>query len=490
MEILARESEIQLLNDFLKSKKPELMAVYGRRRVGKTFLIKNFFLQKEEVIFFHVTGVEKGNYVTQRNNFSRRLSEVFHNGIPLATPNNWDKIFLLLKQTIDNQPKNKKVVLFFDEFPWMVTPRSKLLETLEYFWNEYWSNDKRIKLVICGSIASWIVKNVINNTGGLFQRVTYRLKIEPFKLDQAKQFLDGKGIKLTQQQAVSLYMAVGGIPLYLEQAQRGLTADQIIDQVCFNKNGLLFDELKELFKSLFKKENVYLKIVKQIAKYRQGISKFDLAKQLKLPRGGRLTERLTELEDAGFIISFIPFQNIERGEFYKISDEYTLFYFHWIEPNLKAIKSFDKPVGLWLDQTKEGSYYVWKGYAFEALCYKHLSIIMDKLKLRKSSSAYSWRISSSVRNKIQQGTQIDLLFDRPDDAISLCEIKYSSNQFVIDKSYAKNLESKRDIFIEQTKTKKQIFLVMISANGIKKNKHSEALIDQVVTLDDLFKTVD
>lgn len=484
MQIIARHNEVRLLKKFLHSNKPEFMAVYGRRRVGKTFLIKNFFL-KENKLFFHVTGVENSDYLTQRTNFCRRLSEVFYDGIPLHVPKNWYSVFELLKNTTDKLPNNKKIILFFDEFPWMITARAKLLETLEYYWNEYWGNDARIKLIICGSTASWIIRNIINNTGGLFQRVTYRLKIEPFKLGQARLFLKEKGIRLTKQQVTLLYMVVGGIPLYLEQAKKGLTADQIIDQLCFNKNGILFDELKELFKSLFKNEHIYLKIVKEIAKHRHGISKDDLARYLKLSRGGRLSHRLTELEDTGFIVSFIPYQNKERGEFFKIIDEYTMFYFNWIAPNLRAIRNFDQPMGIWLDKTKQGIYYAWKGAVFESICYKHVPEIMQKLQLRTSSIPYSWRTSAKSAGK-KYGAQIDLLFERPDDAITLCEIKYTEKPFVIDKVYAHSLENKRTIFIEQTKIKQQVFMALISANGLKASKYSKQLIDQVVTLEDLY----
>ena len=484
MSVIARHSEISVLGKLLNSDKPEFMAVYGRRRVGKTFLIRNFFLG-QDCLFFHVTGVDSGSYLTQRSNFCRRLSEVFHHGLSLSVPKDWYGVFELLKNTIDQLPKNKKIVLFFDEFPWMITPRAKLLEVLEYYWNEYWGNDSRVKIIICGSSASWIIRNIINNTGGLFQRVTFRLKVEPFKLAQARLFLNKKGIKLTNQQVTLLYMVVGGIPLYLEQAEKGLSADQIIDQLCFNKNGILFDELKELFRSLFKNERIYLKIVKEIAKHRHGISKDDLAKRLKLPRGGRLTSRLIELEEAGFTISFIPYQHKERGEFFKIVDEYTMFYFNWIEPNRRATRNFDEPMGIWLDKTKEGGCYAWKGAAFESICYKHLPEIMNTLNLRASSVPYSWR-TSAKSSRSNQGAQIDLLFDRSDDAITLCEIKYTEKPFIIDKAYARSLENKRSIFMEQAKVKQQIFMVLISANGLKANTYSKQLIDQVVTLEDLF----
>lgn len=485
MDIVARDYEVSILEKILVSNKPEFVVVYGRRRVGKTFLIKNFF-RKKNCIFLHVTGIEKGAFVAQRKNFCRRLSEVFHHNLPLSVPKDWDGVFSILKSTIETVNAKEKVVIFLDEFPWMATPRSKLLEVLEYFWNEYWGNDKRIKLFICGSLASWIIKNIIHNTGGLFQRVTSRLKIDPFDLSQTKLFLESKGVRLTNQQVTTLYMATGGVPLYLEQAQRGLTADQMIDQLCFHKNGLLFDEMKELFKSLFKNEAIYLKITQEISKHRHGISKEELAKILKLPRGGRLTARLEELADAGFIISFIPYQYKERGEFFKIFDEYTMFYFYWIKPNIHSIRSFSKPTGVWLDIIKEGKYYAWKGASFESICYKHISCIMKLLHLKQSSIPYSWRLISSKANSISQGAQIDLLFDRPDDAISLCEIKYTEHPFVIDKDYFQSLENKKMLFSEQTKTKKQIFMILISANGLKENKYSTQVIDSIIHLNDFF----
>lgn len=484
MKILARNNEIKILEQFLDSNKSELMAVYGRRRVGKTYLIKNFFPEKD-CKFFYVTGIEKGSYKVQRENFCRRLSEVFYNNAPLETPKDWHSVFALLNNTMKQLGNEKKIVIFFDEFPWMVTQKSQLLSVLEYYWNEYWSNQSNIKLIVCGSLASWIIKNLIHATGGLYQRVTYRLKIEPFKLNQAKEFLLGKGISLTNRQLTSLYMAFGGIPLYLEQAQKGLSADQIIDKTCFNVNGLLFDELKELFKSLFKDADIYIKITKEIAKYRHGISKDEIAKKLKITRGGRLSERLEELVDTGFIISFVPYQNVQRGEYFKIIDEYTLFYFNWIAQNTKSIKLLEKPSGYWMELTKTGTYQSWKGYAFESICYKHISNIQAALSLSPSTLAYSWRYSAK-RNKNDQGVQIDLLFERKDDAITLCEIKFTDSPYVIDKKYASVLETKKSVFVERTATKKQIFLSIISANGLVKNKYSTELVDSIVTLDDLF----
>lgn len=484
MKIIARDNEIAKLKKFLVSDKAEFMAVYGRRRVGKTFLIRNYFAD-QDCLLFTATGIQNGTFLEQRTAFCNQISKLFYNNVKLEIPKSWMEVFKLLNEAIEKITKAKKVVLFFDEFPWMATPRSRLLQALEYYWNQFWNHDGRIKLIICGSLASWIIKNIISATGGLYQRVTYRLKISPFTLNETKLFLKKKGITLTHKQITSLYMAFGGIPLYLEQAQKGVSTDEIIDQTCFNNNGLLFDELKELFKSLFKEADIYLKIIKTIAKHRHGIAKDALLKKLGLRRGGTLSQRLQELEDAGFILSFIPYQYKERGEFIKIIDEYTLFYFNWIAPNSSTIKNLAKPTGFWLEKTKEGAYQAWKGYAFESICYKHLPQVMAKLNLKASSIPFSWRSMLKQKNE-GDGAQIDLLFDRGDDAITLCEIKYSDKPFLIDKAYAKILDNKKKVFFEQTKTKKQLFMALISANGIQKSFYSET-IDNCVTLDDFFK---
>src|SRR3990167_6708567 len=482
MQVIGRMCEIEILKRFFCSQRSEFMAVYGRRRVGKTFLIKNYFQAVPGCVFFSATGVHKGSFATQRRNFCRRIGEVFYQQLSLVVPKDWYGVFELLQKAIAALPKQTRVVIFLDEFPWMVTPRSELLQVLEYYWNEYWGNNAQVKLIVCGSLASWIIKNLVNNTGGLYQRVTHRLKVEPFNLLQTKLFLKHKGLSLTDKQIATLYMSVGGIPLYLEQAEKGLTADQLIDKICFSQSGLLLNELHELFKSLFQQSAIYVQITREMAKHREGISKTDLVQRLKLSAGGRLTERLNELVEAGFVIAFVPYQHSTRGEFFKIIDEYVLFYFHWIEPNLSAIRTFEKPSGFWLEQTKLGAYHAWKGYAFESLCYKHLPQIMQKLSVKSTSFPYSWRYVAK-KHQAEQGAQIDLLFDRTDDAITLCEIKYCADPFVIDKVYANNIVNKKEIFRKETKTKKQLFFAMISANSVKRNMYSEELLDGVVTLE-------
>jgi hypothetical protein len=395
-------------------------------------------------------------------------------------------MFEMMQTAISQLPKNQKVVLFFDEFPWLVTPRSRLLQVLEYYWNQYWSNDRRIKLIVCGSLSSWIIRNIINNTGGLYNRVTFRLKLEPFNLCETKEFLKSRGIHLNNQQILHLYMATGGVPLYLEQIKKGLSADQAIDDICFSKNGLLVDEAKELFKSLFLNSELYIQLTREIASRRYGITKSELSERLGISRGGRLLERLEDLENAGFIISFLPYKHSEKGTYFRLIDEYTMFYFDWIEPNLRSIKRFAKPIGFWLEQAGGSAYKSWCGYTFETLCYKHIPQIMKKLSLKPSALPYSWKYVPQKGDSEDSGAQIDLLFDRSDGAITICEIKHTEKPFVIDKQYAEKLKRKVAIFKEKTREKKQIFLCMISASGLKKTVYSE-MVDSIVTLDDLFE---
>lgn len=483
MHIAGRDREVLKLDEFYNSHKSEFMAVYGRRRVGKTYLIKQYF-QKKDCEFFSATGLDNSSFKLQRMAFCSELGKQLFNGLPIETPNSWFKIFELLDTAIDKSQK-KKFIIFLDELPWMVTRKSQFLEALEYFWNQRWNFSNKVKLVICGSLSSWIVRNIIENTGSLYHRVTYRLKIEPFNLEQTHQFLkENNHVHLTQKHILKLYMVLGGIPLYLEQIKKGKSSDQIIDDICFNKEGLLFDEMNELFKSLFKNSASYMEIAQEIAHHRHGISKQELAKKLKIPPGGSFNNRLKELEDAGFIISFLPYQHKEKGIYYRIYDEYTMFYFSWIEPNIRAIKKLKDPSGYWVEISKSGSEEDWKGNTFEIACYKHTKEILKALKLNVTSTPYTWKYSPKLH---EDGAQIDLLFDRPDDSITICEIKNTDQPFTIKKEYAKRLETKLKVFQMQTQTKKQVFLAFISASGIQRNQYSEKLLSNVVILDDFFK---
>jgi|SRR3989338_158412 len=487
INLIGRAEEIAILENIYHSDKPEFLALYGRRRVGKTFLIRQFFDVKKAV-FFNVTGSKNGPLQEQIRHFTDQISAVFYKGVSITAGKNWEENFKLLTKVIQEQaPKNKKIILFFDELPWMATRNSRLLEAIDYYWNQHWSNDKRIKLIVCGSSASWIIDKIIHNKGGLYNRITKQIWLEPFNLPQTKEYLHTIGAKLNHRQILLLYMVTGGVPYYLSQVEKGLSASQIIEGLAFSKKAFLLKEFNYLFSSLFDDGYVYIDIVRIIAENRYGIGERALLETIgKHAIGGAGKKKLRELEQTGFIMSFKPLYHKKKGTYYRLTDEYTLFYLKWIEPRQDTLQKEALDHESWQTLQTTPEWYSWLGYAFEAVCYKHLSPIRKALKLSATAIPSAWRYVPKKGAK-QRGAQIDLLFDRKDDAITICEIKYTEDPFVLTKEYVNILRRKELVFKEVTRTRKQLFLAFISANGIKNNYYAEDISSGVVTLDDLFK---
>ncbi len=487
-KIIGRIGEQKVLQKIFDSRNAEFLAIYGRRRIGKTYLIKRFF-QNKSCYYFQITGVKDGSLKDQLYEFTRAVEKTFYeSGTALKEPESWMQAFEVLTHSIEKYSNKDKVILFFDEIPWLATKRSRFLQALDYFWNTKWSDNKRIRLIVCGSAASWIINNIVNNTGGLHNRITAQIRLDPFSLYETKIFLKYCGISLSDKQILSLYMITGGVPHYLNQVEKGLSASQVVDQLCFTKNGILFKEFNNLIPSLFNEAEIYNELIRVIAKQRYGIERGELLKQVKLASGGRFNQRLTELEEAGFIIKFKPYRHLKRGHYYRIIDEYTLFYLNWIEPVADSIHHQSKPRGYWEGRSKSPAWKSWSGYAFEAVCYKHIENIRVALHIPVTANFGTWRYSP-LKNSKQTGAQIDLLFDRDDGIVTICEIKYSDSPFEIDKQYAKNLLNKMETFKKQSNIDKQLFIGMITASGLKPTMYSEELIANQATLSDLMERV-
>lgn len=482
-KIIGRQREQKLLMELIESKKSEFIAIYGRRRVGKTYLITNL-ISPIPCVFFHVTGQQKGTAKDQLNEFAKQIGKTFYNGPSIIPQKRWVDAFEDLTKAINEVPKDKTVVLFFDELPWMATPRSKLLNALELYWNRYWVSDRRIKLIICGSATSWIIENIINNKGGLHNRVTRTVQLKPFSLFEAESYLKENQIRLNHRQILDLYTVFGGVPLYWSFMRKGRSAHQIIDELCFQSDGPLVNEFDRLFGSLFEDPKPYTELIRIIAKHRYGVGQSELIEISKLPDGGGTVRKLKQLEEAGFITSLVPYGHKDRGVYYVIDDEYSLFYLRWIEPNLKTITKKAMSEGYWTAQSNQPSWKSWSGLAFESICYKHIDQIRKALNIDPGSTIGTWRYTP--KTKEDQGTQIDLLFDRLDGSITLIEIKCSEKQFVIDKLYAQDILRKIDIFKKQTRTKKQLFFAMITTMGLKQTMYSDEIIANQATLEDLF----
>lgn len=486
MKIIGREREIGLLNSMLESERAEFYAVYGRRRIGKTHLVKAFF-DKKKCHFMHCTGIQKGGIKDQLGAFYDAISDCFFDGVTLQKEQTWNKAFEFLKGLIDNKVSSRqKIVIFLDELPWLVTPRSKCLQMLEYYWNRYWSFDPRIKLIICGSSASWILKKIINDRGGLHNRVTRQILLRPFNLVETQKYLASLGVKLNMWHTTQVYMATGGVPYYLMTLhQKGLSSSQIIEQLAFSNDAPLQNEFDKLIASLFDDAAAYSELLKILSKHRYGLSQAEiLNKSTHFSKGGRVTEKLKALADAGFIIKLKSYQNSAKGVYYRVIDEYTLFYFYWIAPLANTVQSSSFGEGYWQEIQKSAAWQSWSGYAFEAIVYKHLTQVRNALLIPPSAIADSWRYQSKLAD--ESGAQIDILFDRPDDVITLGEIKMTAKPFVIDKQVAANLVQKKDVFTRRIKTQKQIYIAMISASGVAQNHYFDELISGVVTLKDFF----
>ncbi len=323
----------------------------------------------------------------------KAVSKTFFKDTVLATPPNWDAAFDILTRELEAVPKSKKIVVFLDELPWMATKRSGLLQSLDYYWNLHWSKLPNLVLVVCGSAASWMLEKLIYAKGGLHKRITRKILLEPYNLKETEQFLKSRGIRMNQKQILELYMAIGGIPFYLKGVKKGLSAAENINALCFEKNGLLFDEFHHLFTSLFEKAEVNLSIVREIVKHGNKISREELIKATGIKSGGTLNKRLKELEAAGFVQSFLPYERTARDHHYRVNDEFSLFHLKWIEPFLKA-KKVGYENAYWQNMAKTPAVSSWAGLAFEAICLKHIAQVRAALGLAKISCKIgSWQFS-------------------------------------------------------------------------------------------------
>ncbi len=479
-KIVGRKREQKILDKTWRSNSPELIAVYGRRRVGKTFLVREFFSSSNR--YFELAGKKGITLSEQLTNFAEAFSKTFYSGMPLLAPKSWRNAFTLLTAELEKKPSQKHL-LFFDELPWLAAKKSKFIQALDYFWNTYWSRMRNVKIILCGSAASWMLEHLIQAKGGLHNRITRVIQLQPFTLREVKEYLAFRKIRLTEKHLLDLYMVMGGIPYYLNYIEKGKSAEQSIQDICFTNNGLLLTEFERLFQSLFDTAEVNLRIIREIAKKREGISRDDLLDKLGIASGGTFNKRLSELQASGFIHGFIPYRNKKKEQHFRLLDEYSAFYLTWIDPIAK--KGFPQ-TNYWKTCLRSARWAAWAGHAFESVCFKHLPQILHALELNSiPCEVGNWRFAPKKGSR-ESGAQIDLLFDRQDNAVTLCEIKYSASKFILDKTYAKELHRKIDVFLDKTGTNKQPFLALITTMGMKKSLWREDLVDNEATLKDLF----
>ena len=468
--MIGRKEEQAELQQIMESKQSEFVAVYGRRRVGKTFLIREFF--KNKFAFYH-TGIANSDITVQLDSFSKSLNDFSKISFPKCKT--WFEAYENLVYLLKHSRIRGKKVVFIDEMPWMDTHKSKFVSALEWFWNSFASAQKDIILIVCGSASSWIMNKIIKNHGGLHNRITQQIYLKPFSLMECEQLFAENGISLNRHQILESYMVFGGIPYYLSLFQKRFGLSQNVDNLCFKKNGKLADEFNNLYASLFRHYDRHIAIVKTLSTKSKGLSREEIMKTAKISDGGGLTRTLEELETSGFIRRYNSFEKREKNAIYQLVDFFTLFYFNFMYSKLENDEHF------WTNFIENARHRAWSGYGFEQVCLAHLPQIKHKLSIGGVlTRTASWRSSDK-----ENAAQIDLLIERNDKVINLCEMKFTSEEFVIDKNYDEILRNKRGAFRTQTKTKNAIHITLITSYGVKHNEYW-GNIQSEVTMVDLF----
>lgn len=468
-KIIGRHYEQDVLGECVASDKAEFVAVYGRRRVGKTYLIKQYF---QEGFDFYASGIYNISNRDQLESFRTQLE--YYSGQTVKKLRNWFDAFNALRQYLSPRMQQGKVIVFIDELPWMDAHKSNFIRALEAFWNMWGADQPNLKLIVCGSATTWMTNKLLGDKGGLHNRVTRRINLHPFTLAETVAYLISQQIEWSRLEILDCYMVMGGTPFYLSMLRRSESLQQNIDRLFFGEDAELRDEYDFLFRSLFKDAVGYKRIIETIAGKVKGLTRKELTEQLKIESNGRLTEILDNLCKCDFLRSYSSFGKKDREVLYQLSDLYCLFY-------LRFVKDYrGRNPHAWTEMSA-GKRNAWNGYAFEQVCLAHLDKIRQALGIAGvASDASTWQYQG-----LSGGGQIDLVIDRADRTVDLCEMKYSDHPYEITKDYAEYLVERRELFRQVTKTTKTLRLTFVTPFGIKPGLHASAA-NSVVTLDELF----
>ena len=479
-KVIGRTAEMKALKGYLNSDRSEFIALYGRRRVGKTFLIR---MAAEDKFSFYVTGMHDATKAEQLTTFAIAVQK-YSGSEKLNIQKNWILAFYELSRYLESLPKGKKVI-FIDELPCMDTPKSGFIAALENFWNSWAALRDDVKLIVCGSATSWMINNLIHSRGGLHNRLTHHLYLEPFCLKECEEYFKEYGFSYSRKQVAECYMIMGGIPYYMSLMDRSKSLAQNIDTLFFSRNAELKDEFRDLYQALFKNAGPHIKVITALSTKGMGLTRKEILAATSLTDNGAFSTVLEELENCGFIRKYSPFgvkvprnrRRQDSSSVYQLIDFYTLFYFKLIDQNSYQDEHF------WTTSVNSPLHNTWCGLSFEMLCLYHIKQIKQALGISGVQTlACSWR---SKGDDSKNGVQIDLLIDRKDETINLCEMKYSKDMFEITSSEEQKLTARLDTFRAETGTRKSVLLTLISTNGLKHNTHS-GIVQSEVTLDELF----
>ena len=470
---VARERECAELQRCLESHRSEFVVVYGRRRVGKTYLIENFFKDRYA---FKFVGTRGAKTRVQLANFAQVLSQ--NSGEERRQLRDWADAFYALQRYLEHLPADGKKVVFFDEMPWIDTQRSDFVRSLEYFWNSWAVSQRDILFIATGSATSWMTEKLVANKGGLHGRITRRLHVAPFTLGEVENYLRQLDCKWDRLQILQSYMLLGGVPFYYSLIEPQDSLAQNIDNLFFHEDGALRTEFNELYHALFKNADLYLAVAKLLCNHKEGLTHKEIAKGIGCD-GGKLTVVLKNMERCDFLERWNQYGNTKRGSLYRMVDFFTKFYYTFVENN-----NF-KDSRWWSNNMREPSVSSWMGHTFELVCMQHHQQIKERLHIDTIGTAISsWR-QTADRTSGQEGAQIDMIIERADRIIHLCEMKYSISQYTLTDKYEETVRNRAAIFQAATATTKAVVHTFVTTFGVKDGKH-KSIVHSEVTMDDLF----
>lgn len=476
LQVIGRKKEIEELNNLYNSNKSEFVAIYGRRRIGKTYLVDETF--KGRITFRHaglspVDDNKKGMLKAQLEHFYYSL--LLQGMKKSKKPETWLEAFYMLEKLLEEKDDGRRQLIFLDELPWLDTPRSGFITAFEGFWNTWGCHRDNLMVVVCGSANSWILDKLINNHGGLYNRVTYEIKLAPFTLNECEKFYIAKNVKLSRYDIAQSYMIFGGIPYYMGYFQSGMSLAQNIDNIIFSKHGKLKDEYHRLFASIFTNPEIMKKIVGLLYSRNSGYTRNEIIEMLGQNDSGTLCRSLNALISSDFVIKYTPFGKGKR-EHYKLVDPFCMFYLHFVDKKKKLEENF------WQQNVTSPQITSWRGFAYENICFNHIMQIKNALGIRGVITNHSaW----SKRSDDETGTQIDLLILRNDNVVNMCEIKYYGDNFVVNKDYYHVLLHRQELLAKEISPKFSIHNTLITTFGLTYNEYS-GIFTNVITLDDLF----
>lgn len=472
-KLVGRDAEIQSLVQIMKSNEAEFVVVYGRRRVGKTFLVNTFF---NDTYAFKLTGLAQKSKREQLTNFTTSLNR-YGNGKKFTKPRTWYEAFDRLRDLLESQNVKGKKVVFIDELPWMDSRGSNLISALEHFWNDWAATQSDLVLIVCGSATSWITKKILKNKGGLHNRVTQKIYLHPFTLAECKEYILSRGLEMDDKEIAECYMIMGGIPFYLKNLRRGASLSQNVDEMFFAEKGRLADEFEALYASLFDKSENYIKVVEALNKKNKGLTRDEILKTTHLTNNGHFSKILDDLTTCDFIRCYKGYGDKARMSIYQLTDPFTLFYYKFIKNNAPSDKPF------WQYQIGTHKHDTWAGLAFEQLCLNHHRQIEQALGISGIiTKVYSWNSPSDSADD----AQIDLIIKRADKVVNICEMKFYDGNYTMKKSDADDIDRRVRAFRAAENIRMAIHPVLVTTYGLTENKHSH-IFQNVITLKDLFK---